>query len=54
MMDPKTKEFHPIESPQEAKPGWPVFTVGEKFTLNGVEFYVRKITAKDVLLRPVR
>lgn len=58
MMDPNTKEFHEItEEKAKATPtpgDGPIFRVGERFTLNGVEMSVRKITRKDVLLRPVK
>lgn len=30
----------------------PIFTVGEKMMVKGVEFTIRKITKKDILIRP--
>lgn len=54
MMDPATKEFEPIEKPEDAPNGWPVFSVGQRVTLNGVEMAIRKVTKKDVILRPVK
>lgn len=54
MMNPRTKEFEPIDSPENAPPGWAVFTVGHRVTINGTEFAIRKVTKKDIVLRPVK
>lgn len=50
-MNPETKRFEPetVRTPE----GWPRFAVGERFTLKGVTMQVRKVTRKDVILRPV-
>ena len=34
--------------------GWRVFTVGETVTFRGQQFRVRKITKRDILLRPTK
>lgn len=51
-MNPETKRFEPetVRTPD----GWPRFRVGEVFTLNGVRMRVRKVTNKDLVLRPVK
>jgi hypothetical protein len=51
-VNPETKEFIPV-SPS-TPPEWPRFHVGQEFILNGVTMRVRKITKKDVFLRPVK
>jgi uncharacterized Zn finger protein len=42
------------EAKTRAKGAGAVFQVGEELELNGMSFKVRKITAKDLVLRPVR
>lgn len=53
-MGPTTKEFHK-ETPENAKKmvSWVKFRVGEEFELNGETFAIRKITKKDIVIRPV-
>lgn len=54
MMDPNTGTFQPATDPK-ADPGranWPRFHVGQELEIGGVRMRVRKITAKDVILRP--
>lgn len=54
-MNPRTMEFEPIsEPPPPEKKEWPVFRVGDMFELNGVKMAVRKVTRRDVVLRPVK
>ena len=58
MMDPNTKEFVQMTDENlnihpEMK-SWKRFSIGERFELNGVMMEVRKITKKDVLLRPIK
>lgn len=53
-MNPDTKEFTPLQEPEDAPKDWPVFTVGQRVTVNGVAMAIRKVTRKDVILRPVR
>ena len=55
MMDPNTKEFMPLteETDTAERLNWPRFKVGEIHTLNGIKMKVRKVTKKDVVLRPV-
>lgn len=49
-MNPETRTFEPETA---ATPeGWPRFSVGEEFTLKGVVMVVRKVTKKDIVLRP--
>ncbi len=50
-MNPDTKEFEPIT--EKTPEDWPRFHIGEEFELNGVKMRVRKVTKKDVILRPV-
>jgi len=51
-MNPETKDFEPeVEGTPE---DWPRFKVGQKFYNYYVEFRIRKITKKDIILRPVR
>ncbi len=53
-MNPETKEFEPVpERPDSRTADWKRFHVGEVFTLNGVPMAIRKITRKDLILRPV-
>jgi tartrate dehydratase beta subunit/fumarate hydratase class I family protein len=49
-MNPETRTFEPetVETPE----AWNRFSVGDKFTLNGVIMVIRKITKKDIVLRP--
>jgi len=49
-MNPETKKFEPetVRTPDN----WPRFSIGEEFTLNGVVMVVRKVTKKDIVLRP--
>ena len=49
-MNPETKQFEPITL--ETPGNWPRFKVGEEFELNGVKMCIRKITKKDIILRP--
>jgi hypothetical protein len=50
-MSPDTKLFEPET---ENTPGdWPRFSINQEFELNGVKMRVRKITKKDVILRPL-
>lgn len=51
-MNPETKEFEPVT--EQTPSGWKTFVIGHKFTLNGVRFYIRKITRKDIVCRPVK
>lgn len=53
-MQPVTKEFH-HETPEKLLPeDWPRFHIGQEFTLNNVKMRIRKITRKDIILRPVK
>jgi len=49
-MNPDTKTFEPetLETPE----AWKRFSVGDEFTLNNVVMVIRKITKKDIVLRP--
>ena len=57
-MNPDTQEFvqmtdeNLLRHPEMSD--WKRFHVGERFELNGVAMEVRKITKKDVLLRPIK
>lgn len=57
-MDPHTKEFHPVDPEkleQLKKVGDPaVFEVGQRFLIGNVLFAIRKITRKDLVIRPVK
>lgn len=55
MMDPHTKAFEPVPdrmADADPRQQWPRFRVGEEVEINGVTFRVRKITRKDLVLRP--
>lgn len=55
-MNPQTKEFIPIPTLEELEVDhgdWAKFSAGDRFTLNGVEMVIRKITKRDIVLRPV-
>jgi hypothetical protein len=58
MMNPDTREFVEMTDENLSKhpemTDWKRFSVGERFELHGVTMEVRKITKKDVLLRPVK
>lgn len=57
MMNPETKHFERVPDKFEAKDArkdWPQFSVGFTFDLDGVKFRIRKITNKDIVIRPVK
>jgi hypothetical protein len=51
-MDPETKEFLP--ETKETPDDHPRFHVGDDWEMNGVLMRIRKITKKDIVLRPVK
>ncbi len=68
-MNPETKEFYPVDKLKEAEKkqglpegrtdSWPRFNLGDYCsipTVNGetVECYIRKITKRDIIVRPTR
>ena len=56
-MNPETQEFEPVKGKiieGRDERGWPVFTIGQQITLNGVHLRLRKISRKDLIFRPVR
>ena len=61
MMNPDTKEFEEIkgdyEKLLEERPevkDWKKFKIGERIEVKGENFLIRKITKKDLILRPMR
>ena len=50
-MNPETKRFEP--ETERTPDNWPRFKVGQLFTLNDVRMKIRKVTKKDIVLRPV-
>jgi hypothetical protein len=56
-MNPDTKRFEPVADslpPTDKRALWPTFKIGQEFEVNGVAFVVRKVTNKDLVLRPKR
>ena len=54
-MNPETKQFAPISDPvPEEKKNWKRFAVGDEVEVHGVPCRIRKITTKDLVLRPVK
>ena len=57
MWDEKKKSFvelaDALEANRQEANGKFVFRVGEEFELHGLKMRVRKITKKDIVLRPV-
>lgn len=53
-MNPQTMEFEPETTETPRPPDWKRFTVGDPVMVNGVPMTIRKITKKDLLLRPVK
>lgn len=51
-MHPQTLKFS--RETAETPPSHTRFAVGEHVEVNGVPFRIRKITAKDIVIRPVR
>jgi len=51
-MNPKTQEFEPVTA--DTPKDWKQFSIGNTFVLNGVLMAVRKITKKDIILRPAK
>jgi hypothetical protein len=60
-MNPDTKEFEEIkqdidtlyqERPETRE--WKKFHIGERVEVKGENFLIRKITKKDLILRPMR
>ena len=59
MMDPKTYEFKPedilkAELGDEFRDDSPRFFIGQVHDISGIKMRIRKITKKDLVLRPVR
>jgi len=52
MMNPETLEFQPTTS--SVPKGWLVFNVGDTLTIKDMVFRIRKITKKDIIIRPVK
>lgn len=61
-MNPETKEFSKVTKDDiesglykdgGARGSWKLFNIGQEIEINGVTFRVRKITNKDVILRPL-
>lgn len=56
MMNPDTHEFTQMTDENLHKHpemvDWKQFRIGEEFELNGIKMQIRKITKKDILLRP--
>ena len=50
-MNPETYEFEAVD--EDTPDEWPRFKINEVVSVNGVEMRVRKITKKDIILRPV-
>lgn len=56
-MNPETKEFEQmpeVVSLDDRRLQWPQFKIGQPVEINGVQFAIRKVTKKDVILRPIR
>jgi len=56
-MNPETNPFERLPdetSADDPRPDWLQFHEGEIILLKGTVFRVRKVTQKDVVLRPVR
>ena len=56
-MNPDTYRFESITEDQSRSTPydkWKQFRIGEILEINGVRMRVRKITNKDIVLRPVR
>lgn len=58
-MNPEIHEFHREELIDKLRSrfkcdDWSRFDIGQEFTLNGVLMRIRKITKKDIVLRPVK
>ena len=57
MWDEKKRSFvelaDALEANRQEKNGKSVFRVGEEFELHGLKMRLRKITKKDIVLRPV-
>lgn len=60
MYDTEAEEFKPVKKDafdgrtMTTAEGMRVFEVGEVFNLRGLDMVIRKITKKDLLLRPVK
>jgi len=53
-MNPDTKTFHPeVQHGPDLPPSWPRLKIGDVINVRGWGYRVRKITKKDVILRPV-
>lgn len=61
MMNPKSKQFEMIEQDldelykerPETK-DWKKFRIGEQIEVKGEPFLIRKITKKDIIIRPMK
>jgi hypothetical protein len=42
-----------LDGARLANEGWTLFEYGERVEIKGNQFYVRKVTKKDLILRPV-
>lgn len=51
MYDPDREAFRPVELPVPDK--CTVFGIGERFTIKGIEMRIKKITSRDIVLRPL-
>jgi len=51
-MNPETYEFEPVTD--ETPDDWVRFSIGEEVTINGVQCRIRKITKKDIIVRPIK
>ena len=53
-MNKDTGEFRKLGQDAKARPGEIEFAIGEIVKVKGAEFRVRKITKRDLILRPIR
>jgi hypothetical protein len=57
-MDTSTNRFHEVTEKVERKieedpARWRLFSIGQEIVIEGWRYRVRKVTAKDLVLRPV-
>lgn len=51
-MNPETKRFTPVTT--DTPPDWPRVQVGQESIVCGIPCRVRKVTRKDIIMRPIK